>query len=194
MEELKNYEKVSIYGLDEGQREELLQAQRECVFNWCTKDSWPIGVIMTMLWCDGKAWLTCTKQRHRVSAVRRNPKVSVVLTSKGTSLGPNKTVTIKGTCLIHDSREIKNWFYPRFALRRCDGDQAEANEFIKMLDSPRRVVLEVRPEKYISYDGAKLEAHTRGTIEPDQLTEMSESDSKSYESARSHLGAKNDSP
>ena len=190
MEELTNYEKVSIYGLDEDQREELLQAQRECVFNWCTRDSWPIGVIMTMLWCDGKAWLTCTRQRHRVSAVRRNPRVSVVLTSKGTSLGPNKTVTIKGTCLIHDSREVKDWFYPRFALRRCDGDQIEANKFMKMLDSPLRVVLEVRPEKYISYDGAKLEAHAKGKIELGQLTEISESDSKRYDLACSDLSTK----
>ena len=33
-----------------------------------------------------------------------------------------------------------------------------------MLDSPLRVILEVIPEKYISYDGAKMFAHTTGTI------------------------------
>ena len=176
MEPPKDFEKVSIYGLDQQQREQLLQAQRECVFNWCTKDSWPMGVIMTMLWHEGKAWLTCAEQRHRVSAVRRNPKVSVVLSSKGTSLGANKTVTIKGTCIVHNSREIKNWFYPLFALRRCDGDHAAAEGFLKKLDSPLRVVLEVRPEKYITYDGEKLEAHTRGTLNKSQLTDMAESD------------------
>lgn len=176
MPELKNYEKVSIYGLDSDQREELLSVQRECVFNWCTKDNWPMGVIMTMLWYEGKAWLTASGQRHRVSAVRRNPQVSVVLTSKGTSMGSNKTITIKGRCVVHDSREIKDWFYPKFALRRCDDDAAAAEEFLKMLDSPMRVVLEVVPDKFITYDGAKLEAHTQGTLEKERMTEMSDSD------------------
>ena len=180
MEQPKNYEKVSIYGLDQHQREQLLQAQRECVFNWCTKDSWPMGVIMTMLWHEGKAWLTCAEQRHRVSAVRRNPKVSVVLTSKGTSLGANKTITMKGTCTVHTAREVKDWFYPRFALRRCDGNHAAAKDFLKKLDSPLRVVLEVRPHKYITYDGEKLEAHTQGALDQSQLTAMSESDAKRY--------------
>ena len=180
MEQLKNFEKVSIYGLDQPQREQLLQAQRECVFNWCTKDSWPMGVIMTMLWHGSKAWLTCSEQRHRVSAVRRNPKVSVVLTSKGTLLGPNKTITIKGTCIVHNSREIKDWFYPKFALRRCDGDQTAAQDFLEKLDSPLRVILEVRPEKYITYDGEKLEAHTRGVLDQSKLTAMSKSDAKRH--------------
>ncbi|MDE0842102.1 MAG: hypothetical protein OSA42_07885, partial [Porticoccaceae bacterium] len=142
----------------------------------CTKDNWPMGVIMTMLWYDGKAWLTASGQRHRVSAVRRNPQVSVVLTSKGTSMGPNKTITLKGRCVVHDSREIKDWFYPKFALRRCDGNTAAAVDFLKMLDSPMRVVLEVVPEKFITYDGAKLEAHTQGKLKSEQMSAMSESD------------------
>ena len=45
-----------------------------------------------------------------------------------------------------------------------------------MLDSPMRVVLEVVPDKFITYDGAKLEAHTQGTLEKERMTEMSDSD------------------
>ena len=96
MEAIDDYERVSIYGLDLETRERLLTTQRECVFNWCTREEWPMGVIMSCLWHEDRMWLTAGAHRHRISAVRRNPKVSVVVTSTGTELGTGKTVTIKG--------------------------------------------------------------------------------------------------
>ena len=45
-----------------------------------------------------------------------------------------------------------------------------------MLDSPLRVVLEIVPEKYITYDGAKMFAHTAGTIDESQLGKPKASD------------------
>ena len=42
-----NYEKVSIYPVDPEVREQLLATQIECVFNWATRDGWPMGVIMS---------------------------------------------------------------------------------------------------------------------------------------------------
>jgi hypothetical protein len=39
-----------------------------------------------------------------------------------------------------------------------------------------RVVLEVVPEKLITYDGAKMAAHTAGTLDPSQLRAPLESD------------------
>ena len=114
-EDLQNYELVSVYRLNPDDQERLLRTQRECVFNWCTRDEWPMGVIMSMLWHEGRVWLTAGAHRHRISAVRRNPKVSVVVTSTGTDMGPGKTITIKGHCIIHEDRETKDWFYPKFA-------------------------------------------------------------------------------
>ena len=93
----QHYEMVSIYRLDEDVKQDFLSNARECVFNWCTKDEWPMGVIMSCLWRDGRMWLTAGAHRHRISAVRRNPKVSVVLTSTGTHLGGGKTITITGS-------------------------------------------------------------------------------------------------
>ena len=54
----ESYEKVSIYPLDDDVREKLFSTQIECVFNWATRDGWPMGVIMSMLWHDGRVWLT----------------------------------------------------------------------------------------------------------------------------------------
>jgi general stress protein 26 len=167
-EVLRDYEKVSIYPLDASVQEQLLGTQRECVFNWVTREGWPMGVIMSCLWKDGRMWLTAGAHRHRISAVRREPRVSVVVTSTGTQMGPGKTVTIKGRCIVHEDRETKDWFYPEFSAHLY-GKPEHAEPFCRMLDSPLRVILEIVPEKYITYDGAKMLAHTAGKIDDSQL-------------------------
>ena len=125
----ENYERVSIYQLDPAVQEQLLGVARECVFNWCTRDEWPMGVIMSCLWDRGKMWLTAGAHRHRIAAVRRNPKVSVVVTSSATPLGGGKTVTIKGRCTVHEDSETKTWFYPAFAEHANPGDPSSAKAF-----------------------------------------------------------------
>ncbi len=172
----RNYEMVSIYRLGEDVKEDLLANARECVFNWCTKDEWPMGVIMSCLWRKGRMWLTAGAHRHRISAVRRNPKVSVVLTSTGTHLGGGKTITIKGRCTVHEDEETKAWFYPDFSAHLHPASEKAAKAFQEMLDSPLRVVLEVVPEKFITYDGAKMAKHSRGQLDESELAEPTESD------------------
>ena len=135
-----------------------------------------MGVIMSYIWRKDRIWLTAGGHRHRISAVRRNPKVSIVITSTGTALGPSKTITIKGTCQIHESREVKEWFYPEFAGALRSDDAAEAKGFEEFLDSPLRVVLEVTPEKWITYDGVKMRAHGQGELDPSELAQPLESD------------------
>ena len=134
-----------------------------------------MGVIMSCLWRDGRIWLTAGAHRHRISAVRRNPKVSVVVTSTGTEIGGGKTVTIKGRCTVHEDNETKAWFYPAFA-KHLNPDPQGANDFEKMLDSPLRVILEVVPEKFITYDGVKMARHTAGKLDEAELGQPSESD------------------
>lgn len=179
MNAIEDYEKVSIYGLDPELQEQLLSTQRECVFNWCTRDEWPMGVIMSCLWRDGRMWLTAGAHRHRIAAVKRNPKVSVVVTSSGTELGPGKTVTIKGTCQIHEDQATKEWFYPEFSRHLHGENEREAIAFAKKLDSPLRVILEVTPEKRITYDGTKMFLHSAGRLEDDgSLTDPGQADTE----------------
>ena len=59
---IHDYEQVSVYALDDAQREELLRTHVECTFNWSTRDGWPMGVIMSYLWRDGRFWLTGTRR------------------------------------------------------------------------------------------------------------------------------------
>ena len=148
----QDYEDVSVYDLDDDQEEALLLAHNECTFIWANKEGWPVGVIMSYIWRDGRFWLTATSQRARIHAVRRDPRVCIVVTSTGSPLPPNKTVTYKGMCTIHDDAETKDWFYADFS-RTLQPNEKAAAEFQRFLDSPRRVVLEVEPTQRIGYDG-----------------------------------------
>lgn len=160
---VQDHETVSVYPLDPETLENLLVTQGECVFMWATKDCWPVGVIMSYVWHDGRFWVTAGAHRHRIAAVRRNPKVSIAVTSTGTALGPAKTATAKGRCIVHEDRETKDWFYKALASRR--GSPEEAAAFERRLDSPLRVILEVIPEKWITFDGAKFFADEAGLLD-----------------------------
>lgn len=160
---VQDYEQVSVYALDDAQREELLAGNAECTFNWSTRDGWPIGVIMSYLWHGGRFWLTAGAHRHRIEAVRRDPRVSVVVTSAGTKLPAGRSITAKGRCAVHEDAETKRWFYPAFASRLYPKPEA-ARAFAAKLDSPLRVVLEVAPEKWITYDGVKMFLDAAGKL------------------------------
>jgi hypothetical protein len=151
-----DYEDLTDYGLDPLVEERLLSAQTECTFVWSSKSGWPLGVVMSFLVRDGRFWLTASSQRGRVAALRSDPRAAIVVSSAGTELGPQKSVTYRGTCAIHDDRPTKDWFYPALGLRRFPSDAAYRREFVRRLDSPRRVILELVPGERIAYDGAKM--------------------------------------
>lgn len=171
----ENYEQVSRYQMSPDVQEQLLQEQTECVFNWVTQDGYPMGVIMNFLWHEGHLWLTAGAHRHRISALKRNPRSAVIITSKGTSLGPSKSLTVKGQVKFHEDRTTKDWFYPAFA-GKLRADPEAAKKFQDMLDSPIRLIIELVPEKFISFDGIKMFAHADGKLDDSELGEAGESD------------------
>ena len=171
MAESKNYDDVSQYKLDPERAEELLRIGGECTFIWANKAGHPIGVIMAYVYKDGKIWLTSAKQRVRVPAIRRDGRSSIVVTSKGTTMGGGKTITLKGHTIIHDDNpEVKAWYYPLLAQGvSARGENADAGEFsmgldpdmfVKFLDTPDRVIMEFTPEMTIPFDGDKMAAAT----------------------------------
>ena len=152
------YEDLRPFALSEAEREELMLAQGECTFCWGTKDGAPMGVIMGYIWRDGRVWLTATSQRKRISAIRRDPRCAVIVTSVGSSAPPARTVTIKGRCTIREDAETKSWFYPALAARIVPQPGPARDAFVEHLVSPLRVVLEVVPEMWLTCDAAKLKA------------------------------------
>jgi len=150
-----DYEDVTAYDLDTDDEERLLLAHNEATFIWANREGWPVGVIMSYVWRQGRFWLTASGQRARVSAVRRDPRVCIVVTSTGSPLPRDKAITWKGLCTVRDDAETKAWFYPELA-RALVGDGPQVERFVAFLDSPRRVVFEVEPTQRIGYDGAKM--------------------------------------
>jgi hypothetical protein len=117
--------------------------------------------------------MTASGQRKRIAAVRRDPRCVITITSPGTSMGPGKTVTYKGTASIHDDADTKAWFFPALA-ERLMGPRGPARvaEFAKMLDSPRRVVISVEPVLRVGYDGDKMGRATAAARQAGLLTEL----------------------
>lgn len=150
------YEDVTQYDLDADVEEQLLLAHNECTFIWANKEGWPVGVIMSYIWRKGSFWLTATSQRARIHAVRRDPRVCIVVTSTGSPIPRNKAITWKGMCTIHEDQETKDWFYPDLAAALRPDSVDGQEKFVQFLDSPRRVVLEVEPTQRIGYDGSKM--------------------------------------
>ena len=155
---IEDYEDVTTYALEPERQEELLRTQNEAAFLWGTRDHWAVGVMMSYVWRDGRFWLTATTNRKRISAIRRDPRVTVVVSGLGTPVGAATSVTAKGRCRLHDDAETKAWFYPALAEAVLGGPGELTDKFVKMLDSERRVIIEVEPEKWITYDANKLMA------------------------------------
>ena len=182
----QDHEQVSIYPFTEARREELLSKAGECVFNWTTKDGWAVGVVQAFVWRDGRAWITCGVHRHRVSAVRRDPRCSVVVSGTAAPDGPNGSITIKGQAVIHEDEETKRWFYPALARgpygRRGEtlsaDEEEQAAAFERRLDSPLRVIIEVVPEKWITLDSDKMAKDTAGQLMDEERGAPLEADSE----------------
>ena len=153
---MANLEEISGYALDEEMQEKLFAVQRLCVVCWTTSEGWPVGVHHRYLWAKGRVWVTTSRQRHRVNALLKRPESCVVIGGEGTELGPDRTLTFKTRATVHEDRETLEWFLPRF----CDAvhpDNPDASAGMQaMMDTPRRVVIELEPVKTISYDGGKL--------------------------------------
>ena len=146
--------------LDSGDRHELLAAQSECTFTFTTAAGWPAGVIMSYLYEKDRFWLTAVRGRAHAEALTRDPRVTIVVSNAGTSLAGRRMLAVRGVGRVRDDETIKRWFLPRFAARLAPADP---DRMVRLLDSPKRVVFEVRPvEIAVSHDSRKMPGDGRG--------------------------------
>jgi hypothetical protein len=151
-----SYEDVSVFALDDDRERALLDAQTECTFMWTTESGAPVGVIMNFVLHDGRFWITCTRRRKRVAAVEARPRVALAISSRGTDIGVSQAVTYQGVATVHDDTEVKAWFYPALA-RRVRPESAERQRaFVEHLDTPGRVVIEIKPRQRIGFDAENM--------------------------------------
>jgi general stress protein 26 len=169
-----DHEIVSIYPFSDEEVDQLLAHSQECVLMWATKDGWPVGVTHAYVWHDGKIWLTFAAHRHRAAAIRRDPRVSVNVSSAGyppNAAGglPRGAITLKGRAAFFDDDATKDWFYKALSSKLFPGSAEGEKFFYSLLDSPLRTILAITPEKRIMYDARKANAHMFGSIDEQDL-------------------------
>jgi general stress protein 26 len=193
MAQAHDHEIVSIYPFSDAEVDALLNSARECVLMWSTRDGWPVGVTHAFVWHEGRIWLTFAAHRHRAAAIRRDPRVSVNVSSASYRPGspdtlPDGAITFKGHAEFFDDEATKTWFYPALARRIGGGDAAVEKTFFDILDSPLRVILAVAPVKRIMYNARLANRHLAGVVEEEDLGARLEGDAVRMNEERRRRG------
>jgi general stress protein 26 len=151
-----SYEDVRMFTLSDEKERTLLDKQTECCFMWTAKNGDPVGVIMNYVVRDGRFWVTCTRQRKRVAAVEARPRVALAITSRGTDLGVSRAVTYKGAAIVHEDQDTKAWMYTVLAARVRPESADRQAAFVRHLDTPGRVIIEIVPDARIGFDAEEM--------------------------------------
>ena len=154
-----DYEDLTEMRLDDESLQQLLDAGGECVFNWTTREGYPVGVVVAFVYRDGKFFTTCAERRKRVPALRARPQSGLIINSGG------KTASFKGDSVVHAPGdpgfgELKAWFYPTLSRLDQDPEDPYRQSFAKFLDSPHRVIIETDARLVVAFDVAKFQAFT----------------------------------
>lgn len=159
-----DYEDLTTMRLDDDALQQLLHAGGECVFNWTTREGYPVGVVVAFLYRDGKFFTTCAEQRKRVPALRARPQSAIVINNGG------KTASYKGDSIVHAPgdagfEELKGWFYPALSGSAANPEDEYRQAFAKFLDSEHRVIIETEARLVVGFDVAKFQAFTNEAIQ-----------------------------
>ncbi len=195
MAQTHDHEIVSIYPFSDAEVDTIMNKSVECVLMWATKDGWPVGVTHAFVWHEGKIWITFSEHRHRAAAIKRDPRVSVNVSSHGyppalaadPSL-PRGAITFKGTAEFKSDDATKKFFYTALSRKLNPSNKQGEEFFFNLLDSPLRTILVVTPVKKIMYNGATAGKHMTGTISEAELGERMESDLERMNRARAAKG------
>ena len=188
-----DHEMVSIYPFTDEEVDQMMTHSGECVLMWATKDGWPVGVTHAFVWRDGKVWLTFANHRHRAAAIRRDPRVSVNVSSAAYRPNaaenlPTGAITIKGTGEFFEDDDTKEWFY-RALAKKVRPDSKEGEEaFYSLLNSPLRTILAITPVKKIMYNSGLAGRHMAGTIDESELGEPLSGDRERMNAERAKRG------
>jgi hypothetical protein len=163
MSESVDYEDLTGMQLSAEELAELIGGGGECIFNWTTKEGYPVGVVVAYIYKDGKFWTTCAERRKRVPALRKRPQSGIVINQGG------RTASFRGDSVVHangdpDFDELKSWFYATLSGVASSPDDAYRRAFAKFLDSPHRVIIETDAKLVVGFDTAKFRSFTNEAI------------------------------
>jgi len=141
--------------------EELLDAATECTLVFSGPDGWPHGVIVSFVRADGRFWLTAVSDRQHTRGIAADPRVTLVVSSAGTGLDGRRMVAIKARAQVHPRPSDQGGGAPTH--RRAPRTE-RPEHMIRLLDTPKRVVIEVRPTAVsVSHDSRTIAGDGRGS-------------------------------
>ena len=148
------------------QIDQIMSTAFECALNWTTQAGWAVGVMHVFTWHVGKVWLNFMSHRHRAAAIRRDPRVSVIVSSQSAPPdAPQGQATMKGVVRFHDDNEdLRQWHYRLLAKKNSGGNKAAEDELVEKLTNPLRTVLEITPVKWITFDMNKVIGYESGAL------------------------------
>ncbi len=130
----------------------LLNEQNECTLSWLTREGLPASTVVSFVLLDGLIAMTALEHSARVTAIRRNPNVALVVSGSGSPVGHSRCVSIQGECEIRGDQETRDRFFPIFSASVLPDSRRGAEMMAKGMNSPENQVLLVTPRKLISYD------------------------------------------
>lgn len=135
--------------------QDLLAAQNECTLSWITQDGSPAATVVSFLFAEGALWLTAERHAARIRAIRRNPRVAIVVSGSGSKMGHTRCVSLRGRCEILADAKTRDWFFPLFSRRVLNKSRIGASMMAKSMNNETNLVIRFVPEKAISYDAQK---------------------------------------
>jgi len=156
----KHIEDLAAARLGIAEQEQLWQAQTECVLTFL-QDGLPTGVVMSFQVDEaGHFWFATVEGRRQVRGVDSDPRVAIVVSNTGTDLPGRRMVALRGEAVVHRDHEVVMDGVRRLAPRLAPNDP---DAFVRLLDSPNRVVIEVAPTRITaSHDSTRLAGDGRG--------------------------------
>lgn len=142
------------------ERDELLEAQTECVLSFNSDQGDPSAVVLSFLVHEGRFWFTSVDGRAQVRGVDRDPRACVVVSSTGTGLEGRRMLSLRGRASVHREPEAHSGVLERIAERLAPSDP---DEFLRILRSPGRIVIEFVPLTVVaSHDSRRMAGDGRG--------------------------------
>jgi general stress protein 26 len=156
---IDDVENLTGFTSDRQARAELLRVATELSFVFHDASGWPVGVVMSFLENEGTFYVTATAQRAHVRSLAADPRVTIVISNAGTGLPGRQMLSLRCHAIVHTDRPMIEWFLPRFARKLTASPEA----FVALLDSPNRVVVELRPVAvHASHDSRRIPGDGRG--------------------------------
>ena len=95
---------------------------------------------------------------------------------------------MKGRATFHNDQETKDWFYRALAKKVSPNSKEGEDAFFSLLDSPLRTILEIVPEKWITYDQEKAGRDMVGQLKEEEKTPRASGDAIRMNKERARRG------